>query len=387
MRVLYVFADMFRPNRLNAVNSDARYNPMDAFFTQLGGTLYSNCYSPAPDTPRGMAAIYTGKTPAENGCDTRVKWPRHFLGKKQRSLFDGFLDAGYAISCFSNPNERELGLFPPRVNDDVRVQHNSNYQMGEYLRNIELKKDHFLFVSLPDFHWALTDYRYTGFAEKHANQQLLQSLNTIFTVFEKDTFDHIVIFSDHGFKFSAELKSEQAENFLNESRSKVLLFHRGSKNHKFNVNHSLLSSQDVFNFSQSILSCDQPRFEDFERNFVAIEDHKSIDGPKLNQNVDIWAVVTADQYYIRTLTSGYYFCGNKLAGPIINDKLDTILKKNTQFGKYSEEHSIVNRYRKLLLKQSTFMNGSRRKSWKKLNLIALYYFALDFLKIKSGKNL
>ena len=82
MRVLFLFIDMLRPNRYGLYNQKLENNKIDNAIIELGGTLYTNCFSPAPDTPRSMASFYTGLSPIENGCNTRVKWPSKFFKQK-----------------------------------------------------------------------------------------------------------------------------------------------------------------------------------------------------------------------------------------------------------------------------------------------------------------
>ena len=58
MKVLTVFIDMIRANRLSTFNADvAMDTPLDVAFKNLGGTVYTNCFVPGPDTPRGMSTF------------------------------------------------------------------------------------------------------------------------------------------------------------------------------------------------------------------------------------------------------------------------------------------------------------------------------------------
>ncbi|UJF33216.1 hypothetical protein [Paenibacillus hexagrammi] len=60
MKILSVFIDMLRPNLMNVHNHEVPEHELDRFFRQLGGTLYTNCYTPAPDTARSMACFWSG---------------------------------------------------------------------------------------------------------------------------------------------------------------------------------------------------------------------------------------------------------------------------------------------------------------------------------------
>ena len=51
-----LFVDMLRPT-VCIYNKDLEFNEIDKIISRLGGTLYTNCFSPGPDTPRSMAAF------------------------------------------------------------------------------------------------------------------------------------------------------------------------------------------------------------------------------------------------------------------------------------------------------------------------------------------
>ena len=125
-----LFVDMLRPNRFGSYNNQIQANQIDDLIHELGGTLYTNCFCPGPDTPRGMACLYTGLLPKENGCDTRVKWPSKFIPKDTPNIFDPFIKNNYEMSFFSNPNERQGGLFPHGI-EDIGT-HNQDYDLKKY---------------------------------------------------------------------------------------------------------------------------------------------------------------------------------------------------------------------------------------------------------------
>lgn len=74
MKILFVFTDMLRPNLLKSYNSKIKNKgPLDDFIESFGGTLFKNCYTPAPDTPRSLGCLHSGLYPNKNGCDTRIR--------------------------------------------------------------------------------------------------------------------------------------------------------------------------------------------------------------------------------------------------------------------------------------------------------------------------
>ena len=363
MKVLMIFLDMIRPNRLSTFNKNIKIDtPLDISLQNIGGTFYSNCFTTAPDTPRGMASFATGQVPNLNGCNTRVKWPRYFLNKEQKTIYDLFLEQNYKISMFSNPNERQTGLFPEHVS--LMDIHNHDYDLNKYLSNIKLENDHLVFVSLPDFHWSFGDNGYSTYGEKIAYKDISQSFEMIFDNFDKDEFDHIFIFSDHGFKFRSELFYSPKYMLLNDDRTKILLIHREKgRSTNFNINDKLCAITDIYPTVDYILNgkkTETSLLNDSERGYVLIEDHLEF-APAVNQNIGIWALVTNELIYVRTLKDGHILYRGGDANEEINPNYDEILKKETSFGFYLNEYNKIFSYRELLFKQTNFMHGGERK--------------------------
>ena len=81
---------MVRANRLQLCNSDLKAPTLiDTFIEELGGVLFANTFTPAPDTPRSIAAFFTGRDPELNGCDKFSKWPLYYLNKEWNSEWGG----------------------------------------------------------------------------------------------------------------------------------------------------------------------------------------------------------------------------------------------------------------------------------------------------------
>ena len=377
MRVLFLFIDMLRPNRYGLYNQKLENNKIDNAIIELGGTLYTNCFSPAPDTPRSMASFYTGLSPIENGCNTRVKWPSKFLNKNIETIFDNFLKNEYKLDFFSNPNERKGGLFPPLISDlDV---HNNDFNLNHFTHNISLHKNHLIFISIPDFHWAHQDWGYTKKGERIAISETSNSLDIVFNNLNKDDFDHIFLFSDHGFKFNYQIRKESWYNFLNRDRSNIFLFHRAKFDSEIKYDDKLCSIQDlkytvdeIFG-NPNVLSL----FSDNQRDYIVCEDHLSIDAPEVNQNVDIWALITKNEVYFRTLNHAILEKNRHIVSENIIPEYDEILKKESQFGRYKDEHEKVFAYHDLILAQTEFMNGNPRKND---NYLHKFYRSIELIK-------
>ncbi len=360
MKILMLFVDMLRPNRFGCYNDKLQNNSIDQIIKELGGTLYTNCFSPAPDTPRSMACFYSGLLPKDNGCDSRVKWPGKFMKNGIQTIFDPFIQNNYKINIFSNPNERQGGLFPPGI--EKTGIHNQNFNLSEFVEEISLAEDHFIFISIPDFHWAIQDWSYTRKGEREAISQTRQSLDIIFDHFDKDDFDHIFLFSDHGFKFSAQLEKESAHDFVNRDRTNIFMFTREKGDIGISYKDKICSIQDVIHTVNEIfgLQNEYSLFNNCAREYIVIEDHYDISSPKVNQNIDIWAVVTKSEMYVRTLKESVLIKNGQFYHNSLSEQYDAILETETQFGRYNNEYKKVFAYHELILAQTNHMNGNLR---------------------------
>jgi hypothetical protein len=387
MRVLTIFIDMIRANRLSTFNGNIKIDTLlDAAFKELGGTIYNNCFTPGPDTPRGMSSYYTGIAPYKNGCNTRLKWPEYFLDKKLNTVFDLFIDEDYKIDIFSSPKERDTGLFPEHISQ--MNFHNSDLNLEKYLSNIVLKDKHFVFISIPDYHWAFDDYGYSVDGEKKAYNITKSVWDIVFKNLNKDNFDHIFIFSDHGFKFNAERKFEQKALMLNEDRTNNILIHRVKKQNKLEKNGKLCSLTDLYATYEDILNKDISKgislFSKKEHDFIVLEDHMNFE-PSVNQNIELWAVVTRNSIYIRELDKAILIDREtrNISNGVI-EKHDNILKNNSSFFIYIDEYEKIFRYRKNIFDKSLYMNGKKRITRNKI--IKIFYALKDSIKFYLGKK-
>ena len=363
MKILVVFIDMIRVNRLALVNENIiNKTPLDLSLKKLGGTFYTNCFSQGPDTPRAMATFATGKTPTKNGCDTRLKWPRDFLNKDLKTVYDLVIEKDYKMTFFSNPNERQFGMFPEHItNLDI---HNENYELDKYLESLEIEDNHFIFISLPDFHWSIDDNGSTKHGEKRAIEDVSKSFDIIFNNLNKDDFDHIFLFSDHGFRFAHEYKTQPNYMLLNRDRTNTLLLHRKKgEGNLIKFNHKLCSIASIFytldeiiNHTKSVHSL----FSKKEEKYIIIEDHLKFI-TSINLPIEIWAVAFKEKIYVRDLENGYLIDRNNKVEFGVKHELDFILENESSFGKSNFEFQKVHKYNELILKQTKFMYGGKRK--------------------------
>lgn len=382
MRVLTIFIDMIRANRLQTFNPEIQEEtPLDTAFKELGGTIYTNCFTPGPDTPRGMASYYTGLPPYLNGCTTRLKWPEFFLDTTLSTVFDLFLEEGYKLDIFSSPNEKKNGFLPEHISKmDI---HNNDYDLDGYLSNISLAEKHHIFISLPDYHWAFDDYGYSHAGEKKAYVETRASYDVIFKHLNKDDFDHIIIFSDHGFKFLSEYKMDPCIYMLNEDRTNSIMLYRTKDTQALTCNHKLCALTDLYGTYEMLLCKPVTRgislLDKREHAYVVIEDHISF-LPQVNQNIELWALVKRDEVYIRTLSEAVVIDRkSREEQHDIIEEYDSLLKLDSSFGIYWDEYEKIFLYKQnIVFDKSYYMSGKRRKEtpW----IVKYYYILIDIIK-------
>jgi len=292
LKILVLFLDMVRANRLNLVNNSLSVTPLDEFLKELGGTLYNNAFSSYPDTGRAIGNFLSGKKSFENGCDNRVKYPRIFL--KGKTIFDFYLEKEYKINLFLH----QKNILPQYLLDNGNIVKFINKPLKEFLNKITLEDSSVTFIDIPTFHSVLDNCGYTEKCEKKAFDKLVWHLREIFNKFKPDEFEHIFIFSDHGFKFTKELIYQKLFKkkylLINEDRTQILFFHRQKGESKLEINNNLTSLNDMFYLLKSVLLNENYKINN---EYVVVEDHFSFIQSFLP--IEIWGVVTNKELYIR----------------------------------------------------------------------------------------
>jgi len=301
MKVLIIFCDMLRANLLETFKPETNSGqPMDDWFYRIGGTAFTNCYTPSPDTARSLACFYTGLYPKKNGCNHRIMWPEHFLDEKNKTIFDIFLDKSFSIVSYIDKRKSDIGFFPKRNKDSMNLYH----KLDDALSSPELESENLLFfAALDDCHFAIDDHGQNEKAHFIGQKHLSNSFEKIFNKFDKDDFDSIVIFSDHGCKLGfKENYKEKPIDKLNSDRTQIVMHVRSKGEHSVIQNNKLSSIMDVFPFF-----CDKLNFvpnqldgisffSNIQHKEIVIEDCSSF-SPTLYNSYDIWSVRTPTHLY------------------------------------------------------------------------------------------
>jgi hypothetical protein len=212
---------MLRADLLKTVNPLIKVDkPIDQWFKRMGGTCFTNAYTPAPDTPRSMACFYTGLYPKKNGCCRYAQYPRTWLNTKNH-IFRALSNNGYEIMVYTPIRDYIDGVFPLDI-IDCNATLNINFK--ETIKNIKEKQleKRVFFITLPDYHNAVDIMVRDIFGDRKGQSHLSNAFALLFETVPIDYFDKIVIFSDHGCRLS--IDDQTKLGWLNDNRVKTVLF-------------------------------------------------------------------------------------------------------------------------------------------------------------------
>jgi len=378
MRILFLFCDMLRANLLKTFNQNIKQNgPMDHLFNKIGGTAFINCYTPAPDTPRSLACLYTGLYPKNNGCNTRIKWPKYYQNIKSETIFDIFEKTKIKSAIFVDKHRINTGFLPLRLPDEIGI-YNSAYPIRERVNSVLLgKRDIFSFIVLNDYHHCIEDYGGNSLGDYWGQKHLCNYLDVFFNDCDIDSFDYIFLLSDHGCLLSDETKENKL--FLtNDKRTKTVMFVRKKGDSGIVVNDKLSTIMDVLPTIKDILgvknklACDGiSLFDQKAHDSVVIEDHKTF-GVTIDQVLENWAIRTNDFFYFTNLSENALFRVNSaheyeeilnLDVDIVNNLEKEIEIKSSSYEQNKKQYNILKYYSAMSAHNDAYSDGVHRTKY------------------------
>ena len=373
MKVLIIFCDMLRANLLKTFNPEIRHNePIDEWLERLGGTAFTNCYSPAPDTARGMACFYTGLYPKDNGCTQRVTWPEFFLREDCQTIFDLFEEKSFTIVSYIDKRKAELGFFPKRNKSKMRLFYNLN----DAVSSPEINSENLLFfVALDDCHFALDDNGRNQYAHHLGQKHLANSFQIIFNTFTPNDFDTIMVFSDHGCKLGFyENYVEKHIYKLNSDRAQIVMHIREKGEKELHKNNKLTSILGAFSTFSDRLGCESENvegisfFSEEKVNPIVIEDSSSF-SPNFYNIYDLWGVRTDDNIYYTDIEQKLlYKVENGENEPLNIAEYSDVIKsyekeiseKTLQYNERLKHNKIMSAYNILKSQRDNYSDGQNR---------------------------
>ena len=221
-----------------------------------------------------------------------------------------------------------------------------------------------------------------------------------FKKYDKDIFDYIFIFSDHGCILSDDnLSSKNTYHLLNDNRSKIFLHMRKKGEKQSHINSSLRSIMDVYPTISKILNNPDPKningislFNKKPHDFIVIEDSCNFK-PYLGIHNDIWRYKEIDYSYYVSLYDGEELISEninelKKIKDQFNEKkiINRISDISCSYKELKKKKDMLEKYSKMYKNYSTidFSSGNKRSHFIKIYFYKCYARILKILKSNSN---
>ena len=295
MKILNIFIDMLGGDYLHVVNEKRPISALDMFLEDLGGTIFSRCYTPAPDTPRSTACMWSGLYPRENGCNNRLKYPGRFLNVSNKgNLWDALKNSGYEINAFMRQTDQIIGMVPNGFEEMIKT----GTLMEQYIEDWNPTENSFSFFYIHDLHSYLDCNGYSSKQFKKGVELIVRLLRTIFLKHNPDDFDYILIYSDHGFRY----EGVNNHHLIEDDRVKTMMFMRKRDDKGLVVDDELRSVMDIYPTVLDLAHMSIPTRLDGKslmgkgHEYIYIEDHDDF-SVRLSQSIEHWAVLPKENKY------------------------------------------------------------------------------------------
>ena len=372
MKILIVFIDMVRVDHLNIYNPQARECLLDKRLVEIGGTVFTCCYSPGPDTPRSMACMQTGLYPHFNGCDTRIRWPKYFIKDGIDTIWDHAVAKGMKVNLCCNKNETITGFFNAKESDKITFF----FSPKEFANKAEFSEDSLSFIGIPDMHTAIGDYKATDYAFKKGDEIVELYFERFIKKDFISQFDYTIIFSDHGYQSEQERNSMKSTlELLDDSRNQLLMFVHKMGDTGIIKDSRLASMVDLYATVEKLIGGDDYRqgysfLEKQQRTITHVEDHQDF---RVYPEIMIkqWRVIS-DEFDIRTDVKNTIISRGE---DLDKEKADAYLKEYApKYSEYVKQLQVWGYYDTLKSEESKlyFIGVNRAKNFQ-LFFIKAYY--------------
>jgi hypothetical protein len=340
--------------------------------------MRSKIFTPAPDSPRSLACLYSGKYPKNNGCCKRLHWPGFYLKNNLFTIFDLFEKYNYSMLLNITKTEVKLGFLPARKYRSMKILNDLDAFLDNLEKVIDKNANIFSFIALSDYHWAMEDYDANSLGDYYGQKHLSNSFEKIFNRFAPDTFDYIFIFSDHGCKLDEELKTEKKILYLiNDARSKIVMFVREKGCNEIKKMSNLTSIMDILPTLTSIMNDKNTYsfdgvsvFEKLQNRYLVIEDYIGFP-PEIGATHELWGIRTDTHFYLASLSEDVLLnivSENEYSEEKSADS-SLIAEFQVKIGdiacSYYENmrlHEILKRYEAMTVYRDSYSDGEKRRS-------------------------
>jgi len=338
MKILMIFIDAMRVDKLSTYNNMiVEDTVLDKYIKNMGGEVYTNCFTSSPDTYRSLASLFTGLNSWESNCDSYSK-PLNPFGSQYNTIWDEALNNKFSIDIFHLPLEKYI--FPNSVQKYISNEIN----IEKFKFDLDLKDNHIVWMGLNDFRHHSYYSNYNSNKNSENIEQLKKPLDIMDSNFI-EKFDHVFLFSDHGVLFDNEfltINTDKKFQILDHRRTQLLMVHKEQKLNTLKHNNKLYYLSDMHSIISNAITKIENKIE-LDREYLIVEDmdFASMD---LSSKPSIFSLVTKKEIYIRSFlqkigTSNSGPSGDKafllnrqsLNGSLINiipDKDDVLFTNN-----------------------------------------------------------
>lgn len=361
---------MLRANLLNTYNNSVEKNELDKFLEEFGGTSYVKAYSSSCETYRSLGMVSYGKIPKYTKINSRnilFEWDSNCLGNILES-------SKYKTKVIGDSLGVETGVYNCFSKDKLKIDYENN-PLEFVVENINKMKQEeksciFLCLELP--HQIRDDYYFDGkFAGKIIVNEVAKTLKTLFDKIDKDSFDNILIFSDHGYKddFLPNLElinDDRAKIFLHtRKKNQVLLEKKLELRHITDIYSTLLEYSEIENKGKKLSDSEG-------HEFIVIEDYKNWEKNSIDyiEEENIWGVRSDKYFYITDLVNEKLYFEKEVGiyeeqkiKDIMRDQFIQILEKNTlKFKKRKNSLNLEKIQNKNIQNKKYILNSIRPKN-------------------------
>lgn len=369
VKILLIFIDMFRANLLNIWDCTKPKSNVDEVLEKWGGCAYTRCYTPAPDTPRSNGCLWSSVYPVKNGCNTRIRYPMHFLYQPRENFLRVLSDHGYKLNFVINPINENIGELPENFRGIA--YYSDGKMLDKALDELQVTGDSITYISIEDYHMLVDDWRARPIAAEYADENIGRQLNLIDEKLNIRSFDYVVLFSDHGWTMSTEQYGTTIEQ-IGDNRCKILLFIRRRDDQYLTKDDRLCSIMDlgptladVCEINLHYQTDGKSLFDGKKHEFLLTEDHVDFN-VSLSQAIEIWGILYRDGRKICRKSNGEWESNRETISEEEKEEANIIFKA---YGSCYEENlnagMIISRYRDLS-KMTTYFDGTPRKVHTKL---------------------
>lgn len=342
MKIMTIFIDMISGEKLNLCNSNAERTELDDFIDKFGGTLYANCFTPAPDTPRSAGCMWTGLYPKENGCKYRTRYPMFYMNNQRENIWDILRRKNYDFRIFMREPTLASGVLPQWVNEYAYPDGND---LDGFTDSVKLQDNSFIMIYLPDFHTYIDIFQASREGAKKGGAFIKSLLDRIFAKLNPDAFDDILLFSDHGFRVAGETH----RHLLEEDRVQTLMLWRKKGQSSLTVDEKLRSNLDVFPTICEMINytpegdIDGKSLSGEGHEYILLEDHRNFN-VELGQTIERWAVLWRGHIYWLDC-AGWDMYGAPENHGFDRDKFEKIIaEKMTDYVENRRDYECIHRH-------------------------------------------